>query len=226
MILHIETSTEVCGVALADQGILIALKETDTGLVHAEALAVFIREIFQQTGVAPDTLTAVAISIGPGSYTGLRVGLATAKGLAMALEIPILPLKTLDLLIHASRSKFPGYWYMAALDARRQEVYARIEDPAGKEILSGAPVVLDGVKPDLWFPDITVPVAVSGNSMEKIALNWPDLNLVDTQTLCSAAHMVQPAFSCYQTGNYPEIAALVPNYLKEANITTPKSNFF
>lgn len=226
MILHIETSTEVCGVALADQGTLIALKETDTGLVHAEALAVYIKEIFQQSCVTPDMLTAVAVSIGPGSYTGLRVGLATAKGLAMAHDIPILPLKTLDLLIHASRSQFPGHWSMAALDARRQEVYAQIEDPAGREILSASPVVLDGVKPDLWFSDLSVPVAVSGNSIAKVTLNWPDVNLVDTHIRCSAAHMVQPALHYFQSGNYPEIAALIPFYLKEANITAPKSSFF
>jgi len=129
LILNIETATTVCSVALADNEKIIGYKELNEGYTHAENLHVFIRDVIKEAGINFSKLEAIAVSKGPGSYTGLRIGVSAAKGLAYALNIPLLSVETLQIMSHAV-VKEPGTEavYCPMIDARRMEVYTAVYD--------------------------------------------------------------------------------------------------
>ena len=126
-ILHIESSSTLCSVALSDGARLIALKELDAGYTHAENLHVFINGLLQEQKLVPSQLQAVSVSSGPGSYTGLRIGFSAAKGLAYALNIPLIVVETLKVLTSLAVKADPdAELYCPMLDARRMEVYTAV----------------------------------------------------------------------------------------------------
>jgi tRNA threonylcarbamoyladenosine biosynthesis protein TsaB len=143
-ILNIETSTTLCSVALSVNGKVISFKEEDKGYTHAENLHVFINEILKEANLSPKDLSAVAVGSGPGSYTGLRIGVSAAKGLAYALNLPLISVNTLLTMAHlASQNKTEDVLYCPMLDARRMEVYCALLDkdlnftkPTSAEIIS------------------------------------------------------------------------------------------
>jgi len=126
-ILNIETSTTNCSVALSQNGIVVGIKE-DNNLEysHAERLHVYIDEVLKVAKISIDQLEAIAVSKGPGSYTGLRIGVSAAKGLSYALNIPLISVPTLEALAH--QIEIPKGAIVAMLDARRMEVYSAIYD--------------------------------------------------------------------------------------------------
>ncbi|MBT8319527.1 MAG: tRNA (adenosine(37)-N6)-threonylcarbamoyltransferase complex dimerization subunit type 1 TsaB, partial [Gramella sp.] len=127
LILCLETATTNCSVGIAKDGRLIALKEDNSkNYSHAEKLHVFINEVLSDAGVIAKDLDAIAVSKGPGSYTGLRIGVSSAKGLCYSLDIPLISVPTLDLLAY----KFKGEEgiFISMLDARRMEVYSAVYD--------------------------------------------------------------------------------------------------
>lgn len=127
LILHLETATTVCSVALSQAGKMLALKEENKGFTHAEHLTLFIEEVMKMAGKNFNELNAVAVSKGPGSYTGLRIGVATAKGLCYGLNIPLLAINTLTSLMYgAQRKHSKDFHFCPMLDARRMEVYSAI----------------------------------------------------------------------------------------------------
>lgn len=156
LILNIETATTACSVALAKDGKLLALKEINEGYSHSENLTVFIEDLFKESGLKPTDLDAVAVSKGPGSYTGLRIGVSTAKGLCYGLRKPLIAVETLKHLsfqVQSSRfqvsSKAPNlnvlpinnqqsalnnYLLCPMLDARRMEVYCALYDENLNEV--------------------------------------------------------------------------------------------
>lgn len=221
LILLLETATAVCSVGLARDGVLLSLRETDEGLVHGELLAPFIQEMLQSTGHRPADLAAVAVSTGPGSYTGLRVGLSTAKGIALGAGIPLIALPTLNLLAAAVRRSHPDSWIMPAIDARRQEVYAALYDPDGEEVLAPAPVVLDQVTGRSWLPPGNIRVLACGDGAAKIPLVWGEDLAQDSGVRCSAAHMAEEAQKAWQARRFTDPALAEPVYLKPAHVTTP-----
>src|SRR5690606_4871070 len=145
VILSIETATSVCSVALHDEDSRrIAMAELFQENVHAQKLMPLIETLLQQAGVGQDELCAVAVSRGPGSYTGLRIGVSTAKGLAYALGIPLIGVETLDALARrAIPFAKPDDLVVTMIDARRMEVYCKILDGDRAELLPLAPVVID-----------------------------------------------------------------------------------
>ena len=130
LLLNIETSTKVCSVSLAENGKEIALKEEcPESFVHAEKLNIFIETLFEDTGYSIDQLDAICVSKGPGSFTGLRIGIATAKGLCYALNIPLLSIDSLTILAQHFLQKnevSEGTLLLPMIDARRMEVYTAI----------------------------------------------------------------------------------------------------
>jgi tRNA threonylcarbamoyladenosine biosynthesis protein TsaB len=128
-ILSLETSTDVCAAALHEHGRLINEKIITQPQAHASALAPMVLHIFEETGIDLKTLDAVAVSSGPGSYTGLRIGTSTAKGLCFSLDIPLIAIPTLDAIAFNANQKFPLCQQLCAMiDARRMEVYCQIFD--------------------------------------------------------------------------------------------------
>lgn len=220
LILMLETATAVCSVGLARNGILLALRETDQGLVHGELLASFIQELFQSTGLRPADLSGVAVSMGPGSYTGLRVGLSTAKGIALGTGVPLIPLSTLQVLGQALLRSHPGRWVMPAIDARRQEVYAALYNPVGEEVKPPHPLVLDQIGAEDWLPGESLPVLCGGDGAAKASLIWGKALAEDSGLRCSARHLSEPAYLAWSTGQFGDLAQTEPLYLKPAHVTT------
>ena len=126
IILNIDTTTTNCSVSLSkDEETLILKEENDSGFSHAEKLHVFIKNVFEETDISPKNINAIAISKGPGSYTGLRIGVSTAKGLCFSLDKPLIAISTLKALAHQVLAE-ENALIIPMLDARRMEVYSAI----------------------------------------------------------------------------------------------------
>ena len=144
-ILNIETSTEVCSVALTSDGMVLEHREDYEGRNHALLLSGFIEEMMQYATPRGIKIDAVAVSIGPGSYTGLRIGLSEAKGLCFGLDVPLIGIDTLKIIVVATM--FGNYidensYYVPMIDARRMEVFAGVYDSALQEVMPARPVIL------------------------------------------------------------------------------------
>src|ERR1700754_2064398 len=129
MILQIETATTVCSVALANQGKILAVKQLNERNVHAEVITLFIQDVLNEAGVKYEEVQAIAVSCGPGSYTGLRIGVSTAKGLCFALDKPLIAVETLAAMangIVADRMDYKEMLLCPMIDARRMEVYTAL----------------------------------------------------------------------------------------------------
>ena len=154
LVLCLETATKLCSVALCRDGALLAEREAEEDRhVHGEYLNVFVDEVLKEAGLSPKELEAVAVGIGPGSYTGLRIGLSAAKGFCYALDIPILGIGTLETLVQAVRAQEPDLppdvLLHPMIDARRMEVFTAAYKPDGSLLEPVAAVVLDGTWPNL-----------------------------------------------------------------------------
>ncbi|MEX1132317.1 MAG: tRNA (adenosine(37)-N6)-threonylcarbamoyltransferase complex dimerization subunit type 1 TsaB [Flavobacteriales bacterium] len=223
LILAIETATKLCSVALGRGDQLLAIREIDNEkLAHAEKVNVFIAEVMEEAGLSLKDLDAVAVGIGPGSYTGLRIGLSAAKGLCYALDKPIIGQSTLATLVKSARvahGPLEGtLWPM--IDARRMEVFAQPFDVDGNSLADSAPLILD----ETWAA-LPEPRVVFGDGADKAAVLWADrpsiLNLIGIRP--SAAAMLPEANARYRAQRFDDLAYLVPEYGKAANVGKPKS---
>ena len=143
-ILHIETATKTCSVALSVDSNLVDTIETHSEqYIHGEKLTLFIQNILEKNSISFDQLSALSISSGPGSYTGLRIGAATAKGICFAKNIPLIAIDTLDAFESCARSSYPNNTLCVMLDARRMEVYSTIFNAQRTPIKSLSADVLD-----------------------------------------------------------------------------------
>ena len=214
-ILSIETSTSICSVAIHEQGELIALAEIKEPGAHAEKLLLLVDELFEKAGLSFADLDAVAVSQGPGSYTGLRIGVSTAKGIAYALEIPLIGINTLQAMA-ASQSVAPGDYVVAVLDARRKEVYTQTFGDSLQELSPIEAVVLEeGV-----FASILEKgrVYFVGDGVEKVKEEVKSANalfIADWAISLSAKNMGVLASEKYARKEWEDLAYFVPNYLKE-----------
>lgn len=145
LILSIETSGENCSVAIHERTNLLSSAQVSESRSHASKLGVLLEEVIRSSGVSKSQLSAIAVSAGPGSYTGLRIGIAAAKGLCFGLNIPLIAVNTLDILIYQAKniSKSNSQLLCPMIDARRMEVYCKIVDRREKEIQEMRPVVID-----------------------------------------------------------------------------------
>ena len=214
-ILSIETSTSICSVAIHEQGKLLALAEIKEPGAHAEKLLLLVDEVFEKAGLSFADLDAVAVSQGPGSYTGLRIGVSTAKGIAYALDIPLIGINTLQAMA-ASQRVAPGDYVVAVLDARRKEVYTQTFGDSQQELSPIEAVVLEeGV-----FASILEKgrVYFVGDGVEKVKEEVKSANAVfiaDWAISLSAKNMGVLAFNKYNRQELEDLAYFVPNYLKE-----------
>lgn len=224
-ILHLETATHLCSVALSRDGVVLATRDhTSTGFSHAEKLNVFIDEVLKEAAVAMKDLSAVAVGIGPGSYTGLRIGLSAAKGLCYALDIPIIGIGTLDTMVanvlsaHSVSLATSCLWPM--IDARRMEVFTQCvtegETPEPMPLLLSPEWVagLDKSKPHIVFGD-------GAGKAADLFKNIPHVMYIAgiapyASSMCTLAH------ERYAKGGFDDLAYLVPAYGKEAGVTTAK----
>lgn len=218
LILSIETATDVCSVALAEDDRILSQRTPLEGMRHSSILTTLIHEVVTESGFLMKDLSAVAISNGPGSYTGLRVGASTAKGICHALEIPLIAISTLESLAHNIKG---ASHVMATIDARRMEVYAAI--------YSNGRLITD-VHNLIWSPDSIEElsnnystITICGNGIEKAELLFKGFKNINRQpTKCNAALLVPLAHKHYCHEYFVDIAYHDPFYYKSPNITVPK----
>jgi len=211
-ILCIETATTNCSVAIAHNGKTLAVKEDYNGSYsHAEKLHLFIQEILGENNLKLSNLDAVAISTGPGSYTGLRIGVSAAKGLCFSLDIPLISVLTLTAL--ANQVEQQGI-VIPMLDARRMEVYAAVFNSAKEQILKTSAIILDpGSFLEYLERDQVYFIGSGVEKFQKIC-GHPNANFIENK-LPSAKEMVEIAVSKYKIGDFENVAYFEPYYLKD-----------
>ncbi len=218
-ILNLETATKNCSVSLANDGDIVFIREfAGQGYSHAELLHVYIEEALKHTGIAYKDLSAIAVSQGPGSYTGLRIGTSAAKGFCYALGIPLIALDTLEIL--AKQAKINNGYIIPMLDARRMEVYSAIFDKDHNSIRETRAEVIDADS----FADIKEPVYFIGDAQDKAktVLAAGNFNFINDIVYPSSREMAQLSFDKYKINDTVDVAYFEPFYLKEFFL--PKSN--
>lgn len=210
-ILMIETSTECCSVALFEGRQLLSARINETPRQHASQLAPYVQEVLAESGLAATGLDAVAVSEGPGSYTGLRVGVSTAKGLCFGAGIPLIGIDTLQIL--ALQGAQEADRIVAMLDARRMEVYAAPFDRTGHKAGETAAVILDGNSYRQELEEGTVLFIGTGVEKFKAVCQHPNARFQSCYPL--ATSMVQPALAALQKKEFKDVAYFEPFYLKE-----------
>lgn len=226
LILNIDTATGVCSVALAREGRVVAMKENDEGLNHSTLLGVYVDEVLRQAGVTMAGVDAVAVSAGPGSYTGLRIGVSLAKGLCYGAGKPLIAVGTLESMADAVADRVrEDALYCPMIDARRMEVYAAVYDREGREVTGVRPVVLD----ESAFVDELSrgPVYFFGDGSGKArgVLAHPNARFLSGVTT-SAVNLMRLAERKFAAGKFEDVAYFEPFYLKEFVATVPKRKLF
>ncbi|MDI9255791.1 tRNA (adenosine(37)-N6)-threonylcarbamoyltransferase complex dimerization subunit type 1 TsaB [Flavobacterium sedimenticola] len=215
-ILNIETATKNCSVSLAHNGTTILCQEiAEQGYSHAEKLHVFIENILQESGIHLKDLNAIAVSKGPGSYTGLRIGVSAAKGLCYALQIPLIAVDTLAVLA-AAVSQNDG-WVIPMIDARRMEVYSAVFDSNKKKIQEVQAEILTSES----YASVTDTVYLVGDCQEKCKTVLTRENFVFLPEIVfpSAQHMSAMSYGKYQQQLFEDVAYFEPFYLKDFMLT-------
>lgn len=220
MILCLETATPVCSVALNDGCCTLALRETEGQNAHSEKITNFIREAMETAGIDYCQLDAVAVSKGPGSYTGLRIGVSTAKGICYAADVPLMAIDTLEAMAYGMKLKLGSQLaendlLIPMIDARRMEVYAAVFDANLNKIEDTAALVIDenafeDLRKDrrLWLFGDGAP------KLSKLFENQPNITVIDGFKP-SAAFMRNLADKALRAHDFVDVAYFEPFYLKD-----------
>lgn len=222
-ILHLETTTQQCSVALAWEGKCIAKKELLTAhFSHSEKLHAFIEAVLKEGAVGFNQLDAIAISKGPGSYTGLRIGVAAAKGLCFALDLPLIAINTLELMVQPFFNQTNFEYFVPMLDARRMEVYSAVFNRDKKQILETQAVILTADTFEELLGE--APCLLIGNGALKFQSVMPKIKAHYTAKIHypTAKDMIHLAWDQYQLGRFETLATFEPYYLKDFQVTPSK----
>ena len=226
--LLIETSTSLCSVALAEDGRITAARESGEPRAHAALTAPFVQQVLAERGLRAADLDAVCVSAGPGSYTGLRVGVSTAKGVCFAAGVPLLSVGTLDVLVAqaAADGLLPAdcRYVIPMIDARRMEVYTAVFTPDGRRLTEVEPRVIDAES--FRQERAEGPVLFIGDGAGKCgeALAGPDAHFV--QVCPRAAAMLAPAQQEFEAQRFRDVAYFEPFYLKDFVATVSRKKLF
>ncbi len=243
MILCLETSTAVCSVALVDNSNVIALRESLDGQNHAEKITIFINEVMKEANISYNELEAIAVSKGPGSYTGLRIGVSTAKGLCYAMEKPLIAIDTLAAMTEgfldnnfdndhdtnikslpssSSSSSSSSSIFCPMIDARRMEVYSAFFTGDMKKISETEALIID----ESSFSDLKLNhhLYLFGDGADKLVSlfeNEENITVIE-KFHCSAAYMARLAEEAFKNNDFVDTAYFEPFYLKDFVPGIPK----
>lgn len=224
IILNIETSTSVCSVAIGKEGKVISSIETAEQNTHASKLTLFIEEVLKETGLKIRDLDAIAVSSGPGSYTGLRIGYSTAKGLCYAADKPLITVSTLQALAYGAKSlrnDDEKTFYCPMIDARRMEVYCSLYDSRLEEKMPIQAKILDeGSFADSFAASQSIVFCGNGAFKVPEIINSP-FSIIEN-TACSAKNMVFFSYDSFKKVIFEDIAYSTPLYVKSPFITKPR----
>jgi tRNA threonylcarbamoyladenosine biosynthesis protein TsaB len=220
LILGIETATKICSVALSENGKLLASKEEGGAYSHSEKLTVFIQEILKQAGKNLKDLDAIAVSKGPGSYTGLRIGVSAAKGLCYGLEIPLISVSTLQAMAKGKTEK--NVLFCPMIDARRMEVYTALFDENNKELAPISAKIIDESSFDDQLKENQIIFFGDGADKCEEVLGSNVNALFSKDGFPSAEYINQIALEKFSKQDFEDVAYFEPYYLKDFVATTPK----
>uniref|UniRef100_UPI00404B1AB6 tRNA (adenosine(37)-N6)-threonylcarbamoyltransferase complex dimerization subunit type 1 TsaB n=1 Tax=Flavobacterium sp. TaxID=239 RepID=UPI00404B1AB6 len=212
-ILNIETATKNCSVSLSENGKLIAFEEeADAQYSHAEKLHVFIEKVITESGISYQDLNAIAVSKGPGSYTGLRIGVSAAKGLAYALNIPLISVDTLLIMAKSVQAE-PNSLIIPMIDARRMEVFTATFDSEFNLIEPVRSLILTQES----FEHLDQKMIFIGDCQDKVAgvLNPENKYFLADKQYPSAKEMIDLSFNSFLNEKFEDVAYFEPFYLKD-----------
>jgi tRNA threonylcarbamoyladenosine biosynthesis protein TsaB len=225
MILCIDTATDQGSVCLSKEGAVTGVLENDNQKDHAAWIQTAINTLLQKQGVTMEQLQAVAVTAGPGSYTGLRVGMATAKGLCFALQIPLITINTLEVMAHAAINQLGSMGdkashmhtplcYCPMIDARRMEVFTAVYDGFLQEIIAPKAMILDELSFTSELNDRSLICFGNGSNKWKNVSRYPNVLFID-ENLDIAKSLAKLASSLHLSQNFANLAYAEPVYLKE-----------
>ena len=230
-ILVIETSTEICSIALTIDGVMRDLTESKEGQNHARLATVYAQELLIRNNIKPEELVAVAVSKGPGSYTGLRIGVSTAKGICFARHIPLIAIGTLEAMTRHVMENRKFYnigddkptFFCPMIDARRMEVFSMLYDEKGEVVKPIEAVIVD--ESFLSKELAQNQVVFFGNGAEKCSAVLKSPNaLFLSQVEASAKYLCEMAWQLYNKNQFQDVAYFEPFYLKDFVATVSKKN--
>jgi len=232
-ILNIETATHVCSVTLSEDGKVVARRENKEGRSHASLLSYFIGEILEEQKIRVADMDAVSISQGPGSYTGLRIGVSTAKGLCYGAGIPLIAVPTLQSLaagvlehLHQiTPASTPDAHTLLApmLDARRMEVYSALYNTRLEEVREVKPEIIDANSYSDWLKEHNLIFFGSGAPKVQEVVSHKNARFIEGVEL-SSQYMIQLSEDRYKKQQFEDVAYFEPFYLKEFIATRPRKN--
>jgi tRNA threonylcarbamoyladenosine biosynthesis protein TsaB len=222
VILHIESATKPCSAALSKGEELLFFKMNDQANSHAVELGLIVEEALSFASRQELRIDAVSVSAGPGSYTGLRIGVSMAKGICYGYGIPLIALSTLRILAgQALEKKDENTLLCPALDARRMEIYTAVYDHKGTEIQPAGALVLEENSFEDFCPDKNL--CFFGDGAKKCMEKLSRASICSLGALVPrASEMILPALEAFHAGRFEKTAYFEPNYLKEFQATVPK----
>jgi len=226
VILHIETSTNVCSVAVSEHSDLLFSVSDDNGMNHAALLSGFVDQALKFIKAHNKKPDAVAVSSGPGSYTGLRIGVSTAKGLCYGLDIPLIAVSTLEIIATDALKKINeknDFLICPMIDARRMEVYAAFYNSENEVFRNIMADIIDENSYSVILDQHKVYFAGNGAGKCKTTITHNNANFIDN-IYPLAENMIAIATKAYIEKNFVDIAYFEPFYLKDFQATTPKKN--
>jgi tRNA threonylcarbamoyladenosine biosynthesis protein TsaB len=226
LILNIDTATESASVCLSENDKLFALEENSVQKEHAAFIHEAIKKVMDEAGKSVKEIDAIAITAGPGSYTGLRVGMSTAKGLCYVLQKPLITINTLKVMACAAidalgeEEQNDSTLFCPMIDARRMEVFTALYDASLKVVLSPCAMVLDPTSFDEWLENHQV--VFSGSGRDKFEKVSNHTNVIIKNIAHSAAHLGNLAQIDYLNNTFADLAYIEPCYLKDFHSTQKK----
>ncbi|MCM4169321.1 tRNA N6-adenosine threonylcarbamoyltransferase, mitochondrial [Arenibacter antarcticus] len=221
IILNLETATTNCSVSIAKNGELVLLKEDNSpNYSHSEKLHIFIQEALQEASLSFKDISAIAVSKGPGSYTGLRIGVSAAKGLCFSLDLPLISVSTLESLAAQGNSKHHNY-IIPLLDARRMEVYSAIFNSSRVQVRETKAEIIEKDHFMAYAEEGSVLLIGDGAEKCKGILDHPNFTFITT--LPTALEMGELSYKKFKAGNFENVAYFEPYYLKNFILQGKKS---
>ena len=222
LILNIESATDICSVCLSKGEELLCIRESEKAYSHASVITLLIEACFAETGLSLNQLDAVALSKGPGSYTSLRVGASTAKGICYALNKPLIAIDTLKAIAMATfRKEGLEALYAPMIDARRMEVYTAIYDSTMNVMEDLQAMIIDEFSFASYL-SLGKSIVLSGNGAPKCSNVLNSGEIIYSDVVCSASHLIPFSLSAFDKEDFSDIAYFSPTYFKSPNITIPR----
>ncbi len=225
MILCLETATNLCSVALCERSGVVNSRESSDSRSHASLLTIFAGQVLDEAGIRPSDLQAIAVSKGPGSYTGLRIGVSVAKGIAFAASVPLIGIVTTYSMFHGLKYRIQGKkrLFCPVLDARRMEFYYAIYDSEGNTVKEISAEVIGENSLAGFTGNNDIIVFGNGAAKLKTVISDPAVKFVEDFHM-SASHMAEPAFNALDNHVFEDVAYFEPLYLKDFIATKPKKS--